>query len=97
MISTSGFRQTVPSYDDASIEFLTSRGIGIGLSLDGHEQTVADLTRKNWAGEGFFRKTVTTLEKLNGYPNYNVICTVTTQNMEFLTEIVNFLHEMEFP
>ena len=83
--------------DDVSIEFLTSRGIGIGLSLDGHEQTVADLTRKNWAGEGFFRKTVTTLEKLNGYPNYNVICTVTTQNMEFLTEIVNFFHEMEVP
>jgi uncharacterized protein len=83
--------------DDASIEFLTSRGIGIGLSLDGHEQTVADLTRKNWAGEGFFSKTVTTLKKLNGYPNYNVICTVTTQNMEFLTEIVNFLHEMEVP
>ena len=83
--------------DDESIDFLTSRGIGIGLSLDGHEQTVADLTRRNWAGEGFFRKTVTTLEKLNGYPNYNVICTVTTQNMEFLTEIVNFLHEMEVP
>jgi uncharacterized protein len=83
--------------DDESIDFLTSRGIGIGLSLDGHEQAVADLTRRNWAGEGFFTKTVTTLEKLKGYPNYNVICTVTTQNMEFLTDIVNFLHEMEVP
>jgi uncharacterized protein len=83
--------------DDESIEFLTSRGIGIGLSLDGHQKAVADLTRKNWAGEGFFAKTVATLEKLKGYPNYNVICTVTTQNMEFLTEIVDFMHKMEVP
>jgi uncharacterized protein len=83
--------------DDESIHFLTSRGIGIGLSLDGHDKTVADLTRKNWAGEGFFRKIVATLEKLNGYPNYNVICTVTTQNMESLTDVVNFLHKFEVP
>jgi uncharacterized protein len=83
--------------DDESIEFLTSRGIGIGLSLDGHEKGIANLTRKNWAGEGLFEKAVTAIEKLRGYPNYNVICTVTTQNMRFLTEIVNFLHEMEVP
>jgi uncharacterized protein len=83
--------------DDESIDFLTSRGIGIGLSLDGHEKAVADLTRKNWAGEGFFGKVVSVLEKLKGYPNYNVICTVTTQNMEYLTEIVNFLHHMDVP
>lgn len=83
--------------DDESIEFLTSRGIGIGLSLDGHEKTVADLTRKNWAGEGFFGEVVSVLDKLKGYQNYNVICTVTTQNMKYLTEIVNFLHRMEVP
>jgi uncharacterized protein len=82
--------------DDESIDFLTSRGIGIGLSLDGHEQTVADRTRKNWAGEGFFRRQSHAGE-IEGYPNYNVICTVTTQEMEFLTEIVDFLREMEFP
>lgn len=83
--------------DDEAVEFLTSRGIGIGLSLDGHEKTVADLTRKNWAGEGFFGKTLTTLEKLKGYRNYNVICTVTTQNMKFLSEIVELLHDLEVP
>ncbi|MBI5237609.1 MAG: peptide-modifying radical SAM enzyme CbpB [Deltaproteobacteria bacterium] len=83
--------------DDESIDFLTSRNIGIGLSLDGHEAGVANLTRKNWAGEGFFKKVVATLEKLKGYPSYNVICTATTQNMESLTEVVNFLHKMEVP
>jgi uncharacterized protein len=83
--------------DDECIEFLTSRGIGIGLSLDGHEGTVANLTRKNWAGEGFFEKVVSVLERLKGYPNYNVICTATTQNMESLSEIVDFLHHMHVP
>ncbi len=92
-----GVQTNATLLDDESIDFLTSRGIGIGLSLDGHEKTVADLTRKNWAGEGLFEKVVATIEKLKGYPNYNVICTVTTQNMEFLTEIVNFLHKMEVP
>ena len=83
--------------DDAAIEFLTSRGIGIGLSLDGHEAGIADLTRKNWAEQGYFDKIVSVLEKLKGYPNYNVICTVTTQNMKFLSEIVDFMHDMEVP
>lgn len=31
--------------DDESLGFLTSRGIGIGLSLDGHEESVANITR----------------------------------------------------
>jgi uncharacterized protein len=83
--------------DDAAIEFLTSRGIGIGLSLDGHEAGIADRTRKNWADQGYFDKVVSVLEKLKGYPNYNVICTVTTQNMEHLSEIVDFMHNLEVP
>lgn len=83
--------------DDEAIDFLTSRGIGIGLSLDGHEAAVADATRKNWGGEGYFDKVCATLEKLKGYPNYNVICTATTQNMLYLVDIVDFLHQMEGP
>lgn len=81
--------------DDKAIEFLTSRGIGIGLSLDGHQDAVANLTRKNWSGEGFFKKVTGILDKLKGYANYNVICTATTQNMRYLTEVVDFLHAME--
>ena len=83
--------------DDESIHFLTSRGIGVGLSLDGHEEGIADATRKNWAGQGFFRKSAALLERFKGYPNYNVICTVTTRNMTSLSEIVDFLHNMEVP
>ncbi|AFM22920.1 peptide-modifying radical SAM enzyme CbpB [Desulfomonile tiedjei] len=92
-----GIQTNATLLDDESIEFLTSRNVGIGLSLDGHEAAVANLTRKNWAGEGFFEKTVTVLERLKGYPNYNVICTVTSRNTESLTDMVNFLHEMEVP
>jgi uncharacterized protein len=83
--------------DDDALEFLTSRGIGIGLSLDGHEGAVADLTRKNWSGEGFFKKVVSTIEKLKGYPNYNVICTATSENCASLPSIVDFFHSMEVP
>ena len=83
--------------DDQSIEFLTSRSIGIGLSVDGHQAAIANSTRQNWAGEGSFGKVLSVLEKLKGYPNYNVICTVTTRNMKFLCEITDFLHEMEVP
>ena len=83
--------------DEESISFLTSEGIGIGLSLDGHEASIANSTRKNWNGEGFFGKVTSVLEKLKGYPNYNLICTVTQQNMTSLTQIVDFMHEMEVP
>ena len=83
--------------DEESISFLTSEGIGIGLSLDGHEAAIANSTRKNWNGEVFFGKVTSVLEKLKGYPNYNLICTVTQQNMSSLTQIVDFMHEMEVP
>jgi len=83
--------------DDEAIGFLTSRGVGIGLSLDGHLGKVADRTRKTWSGDGTFRKVSGVLEKLKGYPNYNVICTVTARNMRILPQMVEFLHDREVP
>lgn len=83
--------------DDEAIQFLTSRGIGIGLSLDGHIAEVADRTRKTWAGDGVFKKVVSALEKLRGYPNYNVISTATRENMGALPKIVDFFHALEVP
>lgn len=83
--------------DDAAMAFITSRGVGLGLSLDGATASVADRTRKTWSGRGVFPKVVRTLEKLKGYPDYNVICTVTRGNMRSLTRIVDFLHALEVP
>lgn len=81
--------------DREDIKFLTSMGIGIGLSLDGHVSRIADRTRKTWDGSGVWKKVMATLEQLKGYPNYNVICTVTSQNMHALGDIVEFFHDLE--
>jgi uncharacterized protein len=83
--------------DDEAVEFLTSHNIGIGLSLDGHIAKIADRARKTWSGDGVSKKVVAALERLKGYPNYNVICTVTSQNMRSLNKIVEFFHKMEVP
>ncbi|GMT42128.1 MAG: peptide-modifying radical SAM enzyme CbpB [bacterium] len=83
--------------DDEAVDFLTSRDVSIGLSLDGPSPRIADKTRTNWAGEGFFGKVEDAMEKLKGYHGFNVICTVTTENMRRLTRMVEFLHEREVP
>jgi uncharacterized protein len=78
--------------DDADLEFLTSRGIAIGLSLDSDLETVATRTRKTWGGASVHAKVLATMEKLHEYSNYSVICTVTQQNMHRLVRMVDFLH-----
>lgn len=83
--------------DGEAIEFLTSRGISIGLSLDGHNEDVANRLRKTWNGQGIFQKVVEAIKQLKHYKNYSVICTVTNENMHSLTKIVEFLHKMEVP
>jgi len=83
--------------EDADIEFLTSLGIAIGLSLDSHVESIATRTRKTWAGRSVFDKVLATMEKLRGYPNHSVICTVTQQNMRQLVPLVEFFHEREIP
>ena len=83
--------------DDEAIDFLTLRGVGIGLSLDGHIAEVADKTRHNWSGGGSFSRVLTAIKRLKGYTGYNVICTVTSQNMKSLNNIVDFFHALEIP
>ncbi len=92
-----GVQTNGTNLDDEAIEFLTSNNIGIGLSLDSHRSEVADSTRKTWSGESVFQHVIDTLEKLKGYPNYNVICTATANNMADLPGIVEFFHSMEIP
>jgi uncharacterized protein len=83
--------------DDADLEFLTERGIAIGLSLDSDLEDVATRTRKTWAGDSVYAKVVATMEKLRGYANYSVICTVTRENMHRLVRTVDFLHQRNVP
>jgi uncharacterized protein len=83
--------------DDAAVKFLTARDIGVGLSLDGASGAIAGRTRVTWNGHSVFAQAVEAVKKLRGYPNYNVICTVTRQNMHALNSLVDFLHELEVP
>ncbi|MFH1507558.1 MAG: peptide-modifying radical SAM enzyme CbpB [Candidatus Omnitrophota bacterium] len=83
--------------DSQDIEFLKSRGISIGLSLDGHVSKVADRLRRNWGGRGVSSKVIKVINLLRGYGNYSVICTVTKENMAFQVKLVEFLHRTEVP
>ena len=92
-----GVQTNATLLDDDAVEFLTSRGVGIGLSLDGPVAQIADRTRRRWSGVGVFDHVVRAIERLDGYPGYNVICTMTTENLPHLTEMVEFLHERRAP
>lgn len=83
--------------EDEDLEFLTSRGVAIGLSLDGRLDAVSTRTRKTWDGKSVHAKVLATMEKLRGYPNYSVICTVTRDNMRQLVQTVDFFHQQEVP
>jgi uncharacterized protein len=79
--------------DDEAIKFLTSRGIGIGLSLDAHVDGIASRTRRRWDGSSVFASVVAVMRKLRDYPSFNVIATVTRENMRYLSALVDFFHE----
>lgn len=50
-----GIQTNASLLDDEAIAFLTQQQVGIGVSLDGPVAEIADLTRKNWNGTGYFR------------------------------------------
>ena len=83
--------------DAETRDFLVSKNISIGLSLDGHTQRVAGRLRKTWDGRGVFPEVIRVIRGLQGYTNYSVICTVTKENMPYLAEIIEFLHMEEVP
>ena len=88
-----GVQTNATLLDDSAIEFLTSRGIGIGISLDGHTAAIAGRTRKNWNRQGVFDKVVDAMDRLRGYAGFNVIATVSEANVRSLTRIVDFFHK----
>lgn len=83
--------------DAEAIEFLTSRQISLGLSLDGPLAEITDRTRRTFGGRGVHDKVIAALEALRGYEYHSVICTATTENMEHLTSMVELFHSLEVP
>jgi uncharacterized protein len=79
------------------IEFIKSRRISIGFSLDGHVPRVADRLRRSWSGRGVSEKIIGIIQQFRGYDNYSVICTVTKENMASQVKMVEFLHHMRVP
>ncbi len=92
-----GVQTNATLLDDEAVRFLTGHGVGIGLSLDGPEAEIADRTRRRWNGTGVYDHVVRAMERLDGYAGYNVICTMTTENLPHLTELVAFLHAHRVP
>jgi uncharacterized protein len=88
-----GLQTNATLLDREAEEFLVSRGVSIGLSLDGATAQVADRTRHTWGGRGVHEQVVRVLERLADYPGLNVITTITRENLEHLPALVDFLHE----
>lgn len=92
-----GIQTNSTKLDDKSIEFLTSREVSIGLSLDGPLANITDKTRLTWTGKSVHDKVLTAMEKLRGYPHYSVIATSTTENLVHLKDMVELFHRYEVP
>lgn len=76
--------------DEDSIRFLREKGVGIGISLDAHEEEIADRIRHTWGGKGAFSQILKVIKKLEDYPAFNVITTVTKHNVSILPQLVDF-------
>ncbi|MDP3744881.1 MAG: peptide-modifying radical SAM enzyme CbpB [Methylotenera sp.] len=83
--------------NDVAVEFLTSRNVSIGLSLDGPFAGITDATRRTWSGKSVHAKVLTAMDKLKGYGSWSVITTCTTENLPHLTQMVELFHANEVP
>lgn len=81
--------------DDAAFDFLTAHGVGIGLSLDGPTDSIATRTRHHWDDSSVHSAVLAAIAKLRGHPAFNVIATVTRENMHDLGALVDFFHQHE--
>ncbi|OGB28811.1 MAG: peptide-modifying radical SAM enzyme CbpB [Burkholderiales bacterium RIFCSPLOWO2_12_FULL_61_40] len=83
--------------DDEAVAFLTSRNVSIGLSLDGPVAGITDATRQTWSGRSVHQQVLAAMDKLKGYGSWSVITTCTTENLPYLTQMVELFHAKEVP
>ena len=83
--------------DRPAIDFLTARGVSIGLSLDGPEAAITDSTRRTWSGRSVHKQVLAAMDNLRGYDAWSVITTCTTENLAHLTRMVELFHAREVP
>ena len=92
-----GVQTNATALDDEAIDFFTSRGISIGLSLDGPAAEITLKTRRTWRGKGVHDKVLEAIGKLEGYPSFSVISTATTENLMHLKSMVELFHGLKVP
>ncbi len=92
-----GIQTNATLLDSAAVNFLTSRRVSIGISLDAPTAAVANRTRKTWGGRGTFEEVNEAMERLRGYDGWSVICTVTGANLRHLTGMIDYFHGREVP
>jgi uncharacterized protein len=90
-----GIQTNATLLDDGALTFLRDHGVSLGISLDAHFAEINDRTRRTWGQNSVLGKVSEVLEKLTGYANYSVICTVTQSNVAHLSDIVDFFHQHE--
>ncbi len=76
--------------DESDIKFLIEKGVGIGISLDAHDETIADRIRHTWGGKGAYSHILKVIGLLSDYPAFNIITTVTKHNVSMLPQMVDF-------
>jgi uncharacterized protein len=85
-IQTNGF---LLSEEDA--EFIKDHRVNIGISLDSPVEKTNDYLR----GKGQYKKIMDALGWFRNYKGLNVVTTITTHNVDQLSEMVRLLHEKD--
>ena len=83
--------------DDGAVSFLTARNVSIGLSLDGPTAAITDATRRTWSSRSVHDRVLAAMDRLRGYGSWSVITTCTTENLPYLTAMVELFHAREVP
>lgn len=83
--------------DAEAVTFLKSNKVSVGISLDGPTAKIANKTRAKWSGEGAFNHAIKAMKLLDGYDAWSIICTITTENMKSLSDLVDFFHNNRVP
>ena len=83
--------------DDGAVSFLTARNVSIGLSLDGPSAGITDATRRTWSSRSVHDRVLAAMDRLRGYGSWSVITTCTTENLPYLTAMVELFHAREVP
>ena len=83
--------------DDGAVSFLTARNVSIGLSLDGPSAGITDATRRTWSSRSVHDRVLAAMDRLRGYGPWSVITTCTTENLPYLTAMVELFHAREVP